>query len=221
MLTKKVADEVAKTVDHLDRVDEVHAHSEGAGNLDNADNINAGRVNDVDNATSSNLDETIALFDLDNYEYSEGINFQTDQPDHLTTVLNFTQKKGVKGAHTTEAFERAAQQYNLNIVRKDPHPTVDGIYEIEYQVPKVNQQGEYIGGYKTPKNPLIKTVYDPNVISHNKILEWGQQAANQGIDEAIAKGRSNFATTVNGIRFRVFIDLDTKEVTNFYPELKK
>ena len=46
-------DEVGKTADHVNQVDEVHAHSDGAnaGNLDNADNVNAGQVNNVNDAS--------------------------------------------------------------------------------------------------------------------------------------------------------------------------
>ena len=44
LLTKKVADEVGKTVDPVNRVDEVHAHS---------DDVTPDRVNDVDNVTSN------------------------------------------------------------------------------------------------------------------------------------------------------------------------
>ena len=42
LLTKKVADEVGKSIDNVNQVDEVHAHSDpdvNAGNLDNANQI--------------------------------------------------------------------------------------------------------------------------------------------------------------------------------------
>ena len=54
LLTKKVADEVGKGLDNLKQVDEVHAHHDpdGAGNLDDAEGVNAGQVNNVDNVRS-------------------------------------------------------------------------------------------------------------------------------------------------------------------------
>ena len=73
--------------------------------------------------------------------------------------------------------------------------------------------------YKSPTKPLVKTVYDPNIISDAKILEWGQQAAAKGLDQAIANGKREFSETVNGIKFRVYIDDNTKEVKNFFPEM--
>ena len=151
--------------------------------------------------------------------YPEGINFDTNQPNHLANLIGFKQQKGIKGAHNLNAFNQAVAQYNLKIVRKDKHPTIHGIYEIEYQVPKKNKLGQYTGDYRTPTKPLVKTVYDPNIISDAKILEWGQQAAAKGIDQAIANGKREFSETVNGIKFRVYIDDNTKEVKNFFPEM--
>ena len=90
---------------------------------------------------------------MNDYEYSEGINFKTDQSKHLTTVLEFTQKKGVKGAHTTESFYQAVKDYNLRIVSKTEHPTVNGVYEIVYEIPLKNKQQEYTGDYKIMKEP--------------------------------------------------------------------
>ena len=55
LLTKKVADEIGKGIDNLNQVDEVHAHHDpdiNAGNLDNAEVVNTGQVNDADNVSS-------------------------------------------------------------------------------------------------------------------------------------------------------------------------
>lgn len=160
--------------------------------------------------------EAINTFsDMDDYEYFEGISFQTDQPEHLTTVLQFTQKKGVKGAHTINSFNQAVKDYNLRIVSNTEHPTVRGVYEIVYEIPLKNKKLEYTDDYKIVKEP--KTVYDSSIISDTKILEWGQQAADKGIDNAIASGKREFTETANKIDFRVYIDPKTKTVTNFFP----
>ena len=53
LLTGKIAQEIGKSVDNLNQVDEVHAHNDpdvNAGNSDNAEGVNAGQVNEVDNA---------------------------------------------------------------------------------------------------------------------------------------------------------------------------
>ena len=84
-----------------------------------------------------------------------------------------------------------------------------------YEIPLKNKKLEYTGDYKVIKEP--KTVYDPSIISNDKILEWGQQAADKGIDNAIANGKREFTETANGIDFRVYIDPKTKAITNFFP----
>ena len=162
------------------------------------------------------MDELKTIPNQDEYEYSEGINFKTDQPEHLTAIDKFTQKNGVGGAHTIESFNQAVKDYNLRIVSKTEHPTVKGIYQIEYEIPLKNKKLEYTGDYKSVEP---KTVYDPNIISDEKILEWGQQAANNGLENAIINNRSAFNSTVNGVEFRVYVDLKTKTIRNFHPKL--
>ena len=181
-------------------------------------NINAGHGNDLDNVNVSNSNET-NISNTNDYQYSEGINFKLDLPKHLTTVDDFTQKKGVARAHTSYSFERAVKEYNLRITSKVEHPTVKGVYEIRYEIPLKNKQLEYTGDYKEIKEP--KTVYDPSIIPDDKIMEWGQQAADRGLDRAIANNDRRIEVTVNDLTFRVYVDLNTKTVINFFPIILK
>ena len=181
-------------------------------------NINASHGNDLDNVNVSNSNET-NISNTNDYQYSEGINFKLDLPKHLTTVDDFTQKKGVTGAHTSYSFNRAVKEYNLRITSKVEHPTVKGVYEIRYEIPLKNKQLEYTGDYKEIKEP--KTVYDPSIIPDDKIMEWGQQAADQGLDRAIANNDRRIEVTVNDLTFRVYVDLNTKTVINFFPIILK
>ena len=222
LLTKKVADEIGKSIDNVNQVDEVHAHSDGAnaGNLDNADNVNAGRVNNVGNANKTPSADTEMMTTAADNVYPEGIHLDTNLENHIINIDGFTQQKGVKGAHNLDIFNQAVSQYKLKIVRKDKHPTIEGIYEIEYQVPKKNKLQEYTGDYRTPKKPLVKTVYDPDIISNDKILEWGQQAAAQGYENAMSRQLSGYNETVNGLEFRIYLDLDTDigKIKNVHPK---
>ena len=54
-----------------------------------------------------------------------------------------------------------------------------------------------------------------------KIIEWGQQAADRGLDRAIANNDRRIEVTVNELTFRVYIDLNTKTVINFFPIILK
>lgn len=166
----------------------------------------------------SNSNET-NISNTNDYQYSEGINFQLDLPKHLTTVDDFTQKKGVTGAHTLGSFDRAVKEYNLRITSKVEHSTVKGVYEIRYEIPLKNKQLEYTGDYKEIKEP--KTVYDPSIIANDKIMEWGQQAADRGLDRAIANNDRRIEVTVNNLTFRVYVDLNTKTIINFFPIILK
>ena len=56
ILAKKAAGKAKNYGDDLNRVDEVSAHSDNVGSLDNADNVNAGQVNNVDNINQDNFD---------------------------------------------------------------------------------------------------------------------------------------------------------------------
>ena len=41
----------------------------------------------------------------------------------------------------------------------------------------------------------------------------------KGLDDAIVNNQSIFTSTVNGLDFRVYVDLNTKKVRNFHPEM--
>ena len=64
-------------------------------------------------------------------------------------------------------------------------------------------------------------MYDPAIHSDETIVEWGQRAASQGMDEAIANAERQFNETVGGITFRVYLDLETKKITNIHPVFEK
>ena len=208
LLTSKVAEKISKGVDNLSQVDEVHAHSDGA---------NAGRVNDIDNADKTlSAGNEVTPTTANNIEYPEGISYRQDLPKHLQTFDVFTQKNGVGGAHNLDAFNQAVAEKSIRIISKTEHPTVKGIYQIEYEVPKFDKQLRPTGDYKTIKKP--KTVYDPAIHSDDKILQLGQEAAAKGLDDAIADRKKQFTQKAGGITFRVYVNLDTKVVTNVHPD---
>ncbi|HHM6541105.1 TPA: CdiA family toxin C-terminal domain-containing protein [Pseudomonas aeruginosa] len=71
-------------------------------------------------------------------------------------------------------------------------------------------------GYKA--QPFTKTVYDPKVISDQKVLDLGRQAAASGYVKAVASGDRYCDSTAGGITFRVYLDERTGAVLNFYPK---
>ncbi|WP_308462474.1 CdiA family toxin C-terminal domain-containing protein [Clostridium weizhouense] len=124
--------------------------------------------------------------------------------------------KGIVGGHNLDHFENAFKSngWDLNeyIISKQPHPTVDGIYQIEYKLPAKDAAQNYVEGqYKKVATP--KTVYDPSKISDSQIIEWGKEAMENGV----TNGRVRVGVASNGLKFTGYIDEVTGEITNFHP----
>ncbi len=144
-------------------------------------------------------------------EYPEGIHFDKNLQNHLAQVDDFSQKKGISGGHNLDNFMAELTARGGRIVSETP-TGIDGITQIKYEIPAFDRTGQVIG-YKTPSsNP--KTVYDPTKFSDSQMLEMGQQAAAQGY----AKNGMQYTETVNGIKFRVYIDENTGAVRSVHPE---
>lgn len=149
--------------------------------------------------------------------YKEG--FDT----HLIDGKLGSGSKGVVGGHNFDSFKETLINAGFDIddciINVNKHPTIDGIYEIEYRIParKYGATGELEiipGQYKTIDYP--KTVYDPAIISNEKAIEWGMEA----MEEGIVSGRNIYGYASNGLKFEGYIDLETGMITNFYPVLE-
>lgn len=84
----------------------------------------------------------------------------------------------------------------------------------------MNNKGEIIPEtYKNIPNP--KTVYDPSKISDENIIKWDKEAMEEGIkNNRVTNGREIDGYAQNGLKFKGYIDEETKEITNFFPTLK-
>ncbi|QDD84289.1 Lmo0066 like ADP-ribosylating toxin [Bacillus cereus] len=97
------------------------------------------------------------------------------------------------------------------IISKKSHSSIEGIYEIEYKIPRKDMAGNIAEpvSYKNIKEP--KTIYDPAMISDDKIYQWGKEAMQKGI----INGRLVEGTASNGLKFRGYLN-DAGEITNFF-----
>ncbi len=135
---------------------------------------------------------------------------------HLINSEGFT-RAGVKGGHNIDSFinELKAQGFDPNdcIIEFKPHPTINGVYEIEYQIPEKDMTGNIAipKEYRVIKEP--KTVYDPKIISDDQMYKLGEEAMN---NVSIVDGRKVVGTASNGLKFVGWLD-DSGNVTNFYP----
>ena len=144
--------------------------------------------------------------------YKEGFD------EHLINGTLGNGNKGVVGGHNYDSFKKVLIDAGFDIddciINIKKHPTIDGIYEIEYRIPArqygSNGELEIIPNqYKTIDYP--KTVYDPAIISNEQMIQWGKEAMESG---TIAERKiSGYAS--NGLKFEGYIDLTTQEITNF------
>ena len=106
LLTKKVADEVGKTIDHVNQVDEVHAHSDNTNSrrASDADNTNARRnepslideasdsqfLSQLDEATRNSIDQSLSgLTPVQKQQYLDVIAGDIDKGQKLLEFQNF------------------------------------------------------------------------------------------------------------------------------------
>lgn len=148
-----------------------------------------------------------------------GLKLKTGYDTHLIEVEDVVRKgnKGIVGGHNLDNFNKAftdrGWSLDENIISKTPHSTINGVYEVKYQLPMVDTLGNIIPGqYKNIPNP--KTVYDPSVISNEQLLQWGREAMANGT----VNGRIITGTSSNGLKFQGYID--NGEISNFFPTLK-
>ena len=141
---------------------------------------------------------------------------------HLQNVEGYSgnRRKGVSGGHDINNFKHFLQQQFPNvqnpddfIVSQKPHPTIPGVYEIYYRVPKQDGKGNFTGEYKTFAYP--KTVYDPAVLSPQQISNWAMEAfTGPGV---VIRGNKIEGIAPNGLYFVGFLDKQNSAVlNNFY-----
>ncbi|WP_269083003.1 PrsW family glutamic-type intramembrane protease [Sporosarcina globispora] len=150
---------------------------------------------------------------------NNNITFKPGYEKHLVEVIDVVRKKGkgIVGGHNLKNFEKAFKDQGWDIdeciISKRKHPSIEGVYEIEYGFPKKDMEGKIIPGeLKKVSHP--KTVYDPNIISDKLMVKWGEEAMKNGTVD----GREITGVSSNGLEFKGFVD-ESGEITNFFPIL--
>lgn len=124
----------------------------------------------------------------------------------------------ISGVINANVFYNVVKNKNLKIIKQIP-TSVWGIMYIEYKIPAKHPQTGEITHYKgNGAQPFKKTIYDPKIFSDQKILELGQKAAANGYKNALDKKLQSYDAMSEGITFRVYLDKETKMVTNFHPK---
>ncbi len=144
----------------------------------------------------------------------EGINFKINQPAHLSKVESYTQKNGITGGHNADAFYASVKQNNVKII-DEQSTNVNGIKNMQYQIPALDRAGNVIG-YKAEVK--TKTIYDPKIFTDQKMLDLGQKAAVKGYKNAMVSTKGIADVVVEGVKFRIYVDKTTGTVRNFHPQ---
>jgi hypothetical protein len=134
---------------------------------------------------------------------------------HNTQIVPRNGKTGtVVGAHNADAFFESLEKEGgviRNTIRDSKFP---GLIEYQYQLPKKDSAQTVVEGFKPVRT---KTVYDPKIISDQKIAEMSSKAATQGqvFFDAQPLNRE-FTVKVDGYYFQVTKDTLTGKVNNAF-----
>jgi len=136
-------------------------------------------------------------------------------------------KPGVKGAHNMDSFKAAidadAKRLGIHVdkynIRKTPHPTIEGVYEIKYDIVKENGLGRVLkdanGNIQVRPAFEVKTVYDPAVISDKKMYDMARRALDPQVNNMV--NPTGIVTgEYNGLKFRGHLNSDGKFIS-LYP----
>ena len=190
------------------------------------------RIPDTEKPLQTADDLNSKIVTVDGKGNPSGTRFRSDYEDHIKQrdYSNPSQKSGVNGAHNLSEFEQfdisinpAVTRNSIKIISKTPHPTVKGIYNIEYEMPKLDSKLQVTGWRLDSGKPFVKTVYDPNVISDGQMMQWGREAFADAMKKTPAISRTNAnlkweGTASNGLKFKGFVDTKGSEaVRTFFP----
>ena len=106
--------------------------------------------------------------------------------EHMTKAEYGGRKTGITGGHEKGAFEAKAAELGISIDSRTPNAYVDGVERVEYRLPKRDKTGEPTGEFQS--DVKSKTIYDSKIISTDKYIERGMQAANEAASRS-ASGR--------------------------------
>lgn len=180
------------------------------------------KLNTVNNIPNGPVKPEVVQDVVKTVEGAGKLVYKADFADHLINAQGIVRKgnKGVVGGHNFDSFKKILidQGWSLDelIISQKSHPTIKGVYEINYQIPALDAaQNSIKGQYKNI--PFPKTVYDPKLISNETMVTWGKEAMEQAFSNNTISGRVIDGIAKNGLKFRGYIDEATGEITNFFP----
>ncbi|MFS0655220.1 CdiA family toxin C-terminal domain-containing protein, partial [Bacillus sp. 179-C3.3 HS] len=154
-------------------------------------------------------------------------------------IKKFTERNGVSGGHNYDEFKNyfdsKSNRYELESVVKKKHPSIDGVFDLEYKVKY--EKMDYTGTKGTGEYKIIpnkekvykKTIYDPKVISDEEIISLSKEAMVEGLNskreipllkqkKIKIQGQADY----NGekLKFEGIMNSESGEIENAYPVLE-
>ena len=204
-------------------------------------------VNDAHKASKAKMQDSIQRVEKEieaGKSVSKGttnLKYKEDYYVEHTTgpVKKFTERNGVSGGHNYDEFKNYfdsnSNKYELETVVKKEHPSIEGVFDIEYKVKyeKMDYTGKNgTGEYKVIPNKdkmYKKTVYDPKIISDDEIINLSKKAMDEGLSNKREipllkqkKIKIQGQTEYNGkkLKFEGIMNSETGEIENAYPVLE-
>lgn len=143
---------------------------------------------------------------------------------HLEKIDGFNKKHGgIKGAHTMDSFNRFSEEVRpVQILNKTK--VSDGIYEITYQVAKMDRGKPVInadGTYDLVSTEYTKTVIDTSELNIDKIVSMAKEAFDsREVYTTPGKQRYINGISKDGVKFEGWINSETNELDSFYPVME-
>lgn len=117
------------------------------------------------------------------------------------TRTSFSQDTGITGGHTGNLFHNELYIRGGRVVSERTDPSMPGVTHVEYQIPKVRQDGTPING-DFKNQTFEKTIYDPAVLSNQRVADMSATASRTA---DFANGARTTQTTIAGYRFQVIV----------------
>lgn len=136
--------------------------------------------------------------------------------DHIVKGNLEVTGNGISGAHNKDNFLKIAEKNNIRIESSIPNSQMEGVEQIFYSIPKKDKSGKPTGEYKATQRK--KTVYDPKIISNEKYIKFGIEAANNAAKamENGKLGREWSGNDSQGVSWHGYCDKNGN-ITSFYP----
>ena len=163
------------------------------------------------------LEQERSLKTYVNLTKSTKIEFSAKSDSHLTTVEGFKKsRQGIVGGHKLQAIEEYSNSIRpVKITQKTPG-NVNGIYEIKYQVAKLDGAGNVVKD-EFVNQTYTKTVYDSLIISDSQIMKYAREALESSSVQIVNKEMYVTGSASNGLCFEGWISNETGQIISYYP----